>query len=68
MKKLRCSVCEKEFSASDPGTALPFCSVRCKRIDAVRWLDEIYGLPLEEESEEENIERSRVRQPLDEDD
>ncbi len=68
MKELRCSVCEKFFLPSDPGVVLPFCSIRCKRIDALRWLDEVYGLPLEEESEDENIERSKASQPVDEDD
>ncbi len=59
MNRLRCTVCEREFSPDDPETAMPFCSARCKRIDAVRWLGEEYGLPIEEEAEADNIERAR---------
>ncbi len=34
---------------------MPFCSLRCKQIDARRWLDEKYILPgnLEDEPEED---------------
>ncbi len=32
---------------------MPFCSVRCKRIDAKRWLDEKYTLPGDLEVEPE---------------
>jgi endogenous inhibitor of DNA gyrase (YacG/DUF329 family) len=28
---------------------MPFCSTRCKQIDAKRWLNEEYGLPYETE-------------------
>jgi len=44
---LTCPVCEKHFHESDDGVAMPFCSGRCKMIDAARWLDERYGLPCE---------------------
>jgi endogenous inhibitor of DNA gyrase (YacG/DUF329 family) len=32
---------------------MPFCSLRCRQIDAQRWLDEKYTLPgdLEDESD-----------------
>lgn len=30
---------------------MPFCSRRCKDIDANRWLNEEYGLPWEPEEE-----------------
>lgn len=39
---MRCPICDKKFSLADPGVAPPFCSVRCKQIDAKRWLDEEY--------------------------
>ena len=44
---LVCPVCEKRFHESDDGVAMPFCSSRCKMIDAARWLDERYGMPCE---------------------
>ncbi|MDO5554955.1 MAG: DNA gyrase inhibitor YacG [Planctomycetia bacterium] len=39
---MKCPICEKKFSPSDDPLALPFCSLRCKMIDAKRWLDEEY--------------------------
>jgi len=48
-----CPVCDRRFNESDDGTAMPFCSRRCKRIDAARWLDERYGLPVEKPAEDE---------------
>ncbi len=30
---------------------MPFCSLRCKRIDLGRWLDEAYGVPVEPDEE-----------------
>lgn len=44
---LRCPVCDKCFSTTEEGIALPFCSRRCKLIDRARWMDEGYGLPYE---------------------
>ncbi len=49
MATLHCPICDKPFDESDEGAALPFCSRRCKLIDAGRWLDEHYGLPIETE-------------------
>ena len=46
--KLRtCPVCERRFDESDHDVAMPFCSGRCKTIDAARWLDERYTVPIE---------------------
>ena len=40
-----CPICEKRFPENSEEKSLPFCSKRCKMIDAARWLDEAYGLP-----------------------
>lgn len=58
MGYLKCPICGKLF---DPATteAMPFCSKRCKLIDLSRWLDERYGLPLPQETEEEDEQPSR---------
>ena len=50
---LTCPVCEQRFRESDDGVVMPFCSRRCKMIDAARWLDERYGLPVEKQLESE---------------
>ena len=42
-----CPVCDQRFDENDDGVAMPFCSSRCKLIDAARWLDERYGMPIE---------------------
>jgi len=42
-----CPICEKTFDENDDEAALPFCSMRCKRIDAARWFDERYAYPIE---------------------
>jgi len=48
----RCPICGREFQA-EQGSAMPFCSPRCRMIDLGRWLDEKYGLPIDSESKEE---------------
>ena len=52
MTKLHCPICDKLFDDNDERASLPFCSSRCKLIDAGRWFDEAYGLPIEPEEEE----------------
>ncbi|MCL2624095.1 MAG: DNA gyrase inhibitor YacG [Planctomycetaceae bacterium] len=52
-KSLTCSVCEQHFAENNDGVAMPFCSQRCKMIDAARWLDERYGMPVEKPSEDD---------------
>jgi endogenous inhibitor of DNA gyrase (YacG/DUF329 family) len=47
-----CPVCGKQFYETDDNVLMPFCSARCKQIDAARWLNERYSLPIERE---ENI-------------
>ncbi|MDR2757397.1 MAG: DNA gyrase inhibitor YacG [Planctomycetaceae bacterium] len=50
MKNLMsCSICGNTFSEDSPEVAMPFCSQRCKLLDASRWLGEEYGLPIEDE-------------------
>jgi len=53
MTPVRCPICGKWFEP-DEGSAMPFCSPRCKRIDLQRWLDERYGFPDESEEEPED--------------
>lgn len=52
-KSLTCPICECRFYESDDGVAMPFCSMRCKTIDAARWIDERYSLPIERLSDDE---------------
>lgn len=54
MKELKCPICDRPFSEENPNVAMPFCSPRCKRVDAGRWLGESYGLPIETEEEEDS--------------
>ncbi|MDR1485176.1 MAG: DNA gyrase inhibitor YacG [Planctomycetaceae bacterium] len=46
---LKCPVCNRTFDVGLSGVAMPFCSTRCKQIDANRWLNEEYGLQYESE-------------------
>ena len=39
---MKCPICGREFAPDAPGTAMPFCSIRCKQIDLKRWLNEEY--------------------------
>jgi endogenous inhibitor of DNA gyrase (YacG/DUF329 family) len=47
-----CPICRKTF-LPELSEAMPFCSLRCKQIDAQRWLDEKYTLPGDLEDEPE---------------
>ncbi|MDD3587476.1 MAG: DNA gyrase inhibitor YacG [Thermoguttaceae bacterium] len=49
---MKCPICGATFSADKPDAALPFCSKRCKIIDAKRWLCEEYGVPVTKSEEE----------------
>ena len=40
----RCPICNKSFSKDDPNAAVPFCSERCRRVDAKRWFCEEYPI------------------------
>ncbi|MDO5581673.1 MAG: DNA gyrase inhibitor YacG [Planctomycetia bacterium] len=54
--KLKCPICGRSFSDDLPGAALPFCSMRCKMIDAKRWLNEEYSVTrINKEKLEEEI-------------
>ncbi|MGL4593724.1 MAG: DNA gyrase inhibitor YacG [Thermoguttaceae bacterium] len=50
-----CPICEREFSVNAPETMMPFCSSRCKKVDAFRWLSESYSFPIEKEEEPEEF-------------
>lgn len=41
---MKCPICQKSFAPGAPGAAMPFCSKRCKMIDAKRWLGEEYSV------------------------
>ncbi|MDO4586855.1 MAG: DNA gyrase inhibitor YacG [Planctomycetia bacterium] len=42
---MKCPICQKNVEANDnDNPALPFCSLRCKTIDAKRWLNEEYSV------------------------
>ena len=41
---MKCPICDKIFDPEKEDGALPFCSVRCKMIDANRWLNEEYSV------------------------
>lgn len=51
----RCARCGTKFERAE-SPCLPFCSIRCHRIDLGMWLNESYGLPWEGEGEREYIE------------
>lgn len=46
----RCPVCERPVGPAAIRT-MPFCSERCQQIDLGRWLDEEYGLPIDDTEE-----------------
>lgn len=48
MPELRCPTCGESFDAAE-SRAMPFCSVRCQKIDLGRWLGEAQGIPLDPE-------------------
>jgi endogenous inhibitor of DNA gyrase (YacG/DUF329 family) len=64
-RRIRCPICHKSFLA-DLSDAMPFCSLRCKQIDAGRWLDEKYVLPDDLENEPEEEQEGETRRPGDE--
>ena len=51
----RCAYCGKKFERS-ASPVLPFCSIRCHRVDLGMWLNESYGLPYEGEGTREYLE------------
>ncbi|MDR1053597.1 MAG: DNA gyrase inhibitor YacG [Planctomycetaceae bacterium] len=53
----KCPVCNRTFNNESSGVAMPFCSTRCKQIDTKRWLNEEYGLPYEQEHEQNETEK-----------
>lgn len=41
---MQCPICHKTIDRNDESLPLPFCSARCKMIDAKRWLCEEYAI------------------------
>ena len=39
-----CPICNKSFSKDDPNVVSPFCSERCRQVDAKRWFSEEYPI------------------------
>lgn len=72
MPLIRCPVCETRFDQLKT-TVMPFCSIRCQKIDLGRWLGEQYSVTVDrleddEESEEaEGFGSRRARNQDDED-
>ncbi len=56
MPTIKCPICERRFDVED-SKAMPFCSERCRQVDLGRWLNEDYGMPIEdgENSPEEDV-------------
>ena len=51
-----CPICHKTVNPDESSDSLPFCSMRCKLIDAKRWLCEEYAIETVDEDElEEEI-------------
>ena len=42
MKNVRCPICKKKLGRR--GKSFPFCSARCKLVDAGNWLDGAYRI------------------------
>ena len=58
---MKCPICHKTFAPNAKSSAMPFCSARCKLIDAKRWLGEEYGV---EQVNEEELEREIAQAEL----
>ncbi len=48
---MRCPICHKTVDPDESSDSLPFCSMRCKMIDAKRWLCEEYAIETVNEDE-----------------
>ncbi len=58
--KRKCPICGKELTVSIERSIYgPFCSIRCKEIDLLNWLDEKYFISryIKEEDIEEDLGR-----------
>jgi endogenous inhibitor of DNA gyrase (YacG/DUF329 family) len=62
MIKAFCPICEKKLSGRTAADLpfLPFCSLRCKKIDLGRWLGEVYHLPAEDQDDPSEDETTEV--------
>ena len=57
----RCPVCNATVNLETTPTA-PFCTDRCQTVDLGRWLQESYGLPEPNRSDEDDAEESASAQ------
>ncbi len=48
---MKCPICQKEAMAE----YTPFCSRGCKNIDLLRWLNDKYRIPVEDQEEKTTI-------------
>lgn len=62
MIQTSCPICRRKMEGRglEDLPYLPFCSLKCKRIDLGRWLDEAYRLPAEESEEDSLPEEKEV--------
>lgn len=47
MALVQCPTCSRKFDPND-SPAMPFCSVRCRKVDLNRWLNEDISVPYRE--------------------
>ena len=57
---LHCPTCGTPLT-SKPARNAPFCSPRCQQIDLGRWLNEEFGLPVEEGQDQDELLEARER-------
>lgn len=54
MKTVRCPKCGKPTQYSSENQFRPFCSERCQILDLGAWADELYRVPVNQNSDEED--------------
>lgn len=45
--KITCPMCNSQLTVPDDAEFRPFCSIRCKKLDLLNWLEGRYNLPRE---------------------
>jgi uncharacterized protein len=60
---VKCPICNRDAKTRDKNTAFPFCSDRCKTIDLGKWLSEEYRVPVEGETDDEDVDRGDTPPP-----
>jgi hypothetical protein len=56
----KCPICGQAISEEASVRYRPFCSKRCANIDLGRWLGDAYGIPAEEDDEDDTPEGGEV--------